>query len=62
MPRTVARGSAMTQTMAIRVTENDKAEIKLAALKQGLDISQFMRQLLIREKIISPTGTSTAGW
>ena len=56
MTRTITRGQRMTGLIAVRATEDDRASLKLAAQNQGLDVSAFVRQLLIKEKIIKPLG------
>ena len=56
MARTITRGQPMTGKIAIRATEDDIASLKLEAMKTGLDVSAFVRQLLIKEKIIKPLG------
>ena len=63
MPKSIARGERMDKTIAIRATESDCAELKLAALNQGMDVSCFLRHILIREKILTPTGVNkTTKW
>ena len=43
----------MTAVAAIRCTEKDKADLKLAALKEGVSIGCFVRRILAREGIIT---------
>lgn len=54
MSRTTTRGAHLTESLIIRISAEDKANIKLAANRLGLDVSNFIRQLLIREKVLSP--------
>ena len=54
MSRTIARKSKMNQRIVIRGTDEDIANIKLAAQELGMDCSALIRQLLIKEKIIQP--------
>ena len=56
MPRTISRSERMNEKITIRATPKDVAEIKLHAMNQGLDVSTMIRQLLIKERIISPIG------
>ena len=56
MTKTIARATPMSKVIAIRATEADVAEVKLAALSMGMDVSAFFRYLLIKEKIITPSG------
>ena len=47
----------MDQRIVIRGHLEDIAKIKLCAMNQGMDMSGFIRQLLIKEKIIDVTWT-----
>lgn len=63
MAKTIARGERMDKVIAIRATQSDVAEVKLAALNMGMDVSCYIRYLLIREKVINPTGAQqNTGW
>jgi uncharacterized protein (DUF1778 family) len=44
----------MDSSILIRATQEDKANLKLAAQSSGKDVSAFIRDLLIREKVITP--------
>ena len=46
----------MGTTFVFRCTEDDKTNIKTTAQAKGIDSSHLIRELLIREKIISPSG------
>jgi hypothetical protein len=46
----------MDGTLAIRVTETDRANIRAAATREGTDMSHLVRRLLIEHKIIEPSG------
>ena len=46
----------MDGTLAIRVTDVDRANIKAAAMLEGTDMSHLVRKLLIEHKIIEPSG------
>jgi hypothetical protein len=56
MARTPTRSSKMDGTLAIRVTDVDRANIKAAAMLEGTDMSHLVRRLLIEHKIIEPSG------
>ena len=56
MARTISRAEKMDKTIVFRATQDDRAAIKLAAQQRGIDISQLIRGLLIRERILTPTG------
>ena len=45
----------MDESIIIRATKEDKASLKLAANQRGVSMSWLVRELLISEKIISPT-------
>ena len=57
MPRTNARATKMTNTISIRATADDVAQIRLKAQRRGMDLSAYLRDLLIRNQIINPLGT-----
>ena len=44
----------MTKVIVFRAHEEDIANIKLAAMNQGKDVSGFIRELLIKEKVLMP--------
>ena len=46
----------MTDRFVVRATKKDKADVAIAAQNYGMDTSAYIRFLLIREKVISPTG------
>jgi hypothetical protein len=56
MARTPTRSTKMDGTLAIRVTETDRANIRAAATREGTDMSHLVRRLLIEHKIIEPSG------
>lgn len=53
-PHMLRRGSEMSETIAFRGTPKDRAELRIWAMEQGVDLSTALRLLLIREKILSP--------
>ena len=55
MARTNSRSQKMERIFGMRFHEEDFANLKLAAMERGMDISGFVRQLLIKEKVINPT-------
>jgi hypothetical protein len=55
MANTVQRGSRMNHTLMVRVTEEDKVALELESQRTGMNTSQLIRGLLIKEKIISPS-------
>lgn len=57
MARTISRGEKMNSRIFFRCTEDDRVAIRLEAQKRGQDMSAFIRDLLIREKVITPLGT-----
>ena len=44
----------MDKSLVIRVSEEDDANIKIAAQRQGMDKSQMIRKMLIDARIIRP--------
>ena len=52
--RTITRASKMNQVLSLRCTIEDRAKLKLAAQRQGIDMSALVRQLLIKEGILDP--------
>ena len=54
MGRTISRKSKMDQRIVLRATVEDVANLKIAAQEQGKDPSAFLRDILIREKVIKP--------
>ena len=54
MSRTIMRGSKMDRPFQMRFHEEDLANLKLAAQSAGKDVSAFIRDLLIKEKVINP--------
>ncbi len=57
MARTISRATKMDKVIVLRATEADRAAVKLAAQRQGLDCSGLIRKLLIENKILTPTGS-----
>lgn len=58
MPRTNSRSERMDRTIAIRATTNDVIQLKLTAQGEGMDVSTFIRQMLIKAKAINPQGVA----
>ena len=54
MPRPVMRGEKMNEVIVLRCHNKDKAELTVSAQKMGMDVSSFIRYVLIKEKAISP--------
>ena len=54
MGRTISRKSKMTERIVLRATVEDVVNLKLAAQQQGKDPSAFLRDILIKEKVIQP--------
>ena len=46
----------MTETVMFRSTAGDKAQLRLEAQKRGIDVSQLIRAVLIKENLLSPSG------
>lgn len=57
MARTISRGQKMDTRIFFRCTEEDRVAVKLEAQKHGKDMSCYIRDLLIREKVITPLVT-----
>ena len=55
MPNKIQRGSAQNHSLVIRVTEEDKVHLRMAADREGLSVSGLVKTLLMQEKIIQPT-------
>lgn len=56
MARTIARSERMEKVIVFRATTDDVAQLKLTAQSEGLDVSTYIRQLLIKAKAINPAG------
>jgi len=54
MARTIDRGEKMDESIIIRATAKDRAQLKLFAQSRGLNSSAVIRNLLIENKIIDP--------
>ena len=54
MPRTVMRSEHMKLNLIVRITHQDRINIRSAAQAKGMDISTLIRQLLITNGIITP--------
>ena len=52
---TASRGIKMDKSIVFRATEQDKAELRMAATNKGMTVCSMIRQLLIKEKLISAT-------
>ena len=53
MSRTIARKARMDKTVVLRCHEEDAANIKLAAMNEGIDCSAFLRRLLVKSGVIN---------
>ena len=58
MARTNSRGTAMNRSLVIRLTDEDQANIKMEAQRQGRDMSAMVRHMLIDARIIRPVCSS----
>ena len=54
MPNKVRRGEPMDQTIIMRCTQSDKVGLEIACQERGTNVSQLIRTLLIKDKVISP--------
>ena len=54
MARTISRSAKLTDVIYLRCTPEDKARLKMAAQEKGMDISTLLRQLLIKDRLITP--------
>jgi hypothetical protein len=59
MANKIQRGEAMDQTIIMRCTVSDKVNIELEAKKRGMNMSQLIRDLMVREKVIMPAYQET---
>jgi hypothetical protein len=55
MANIASRGTRMDKSIVFRATEQDKAELRIAATNAGMTVCSLIRQLLIKEKLISAT-------
>lgn len=58
MANQVSRGIRMDKSLIIRCTEQDKSELRMEANKRGMTVCSMVRQLLIAEKILSPSNVA----
>ena len=54
MARTISRKDHMSKVLQLRCHEEDLANIRIAAMNAGKDMSAFVRDILIKEKVINP--------
>ena len=54
MARTNSRKEKMTKVIVFRAHDEDIANLKLAAQNAGKDVSGFIREILVREKVLNP--------
>ena len=54
---TNTRGPKMDQSFVMRVSNEDKAALKLAAVERGMSVSALIRDVLISQKILPPVWT-----
>lgn len=52
--RTISREEEMKEMFRFRISAKDKADIRKAAQKLGLNSSAYLRMLLIQQGIITP--------
>ena len=52
MPRPITRKTKMDRRVTFRATDADISNLKVAALKKGLDCSGLIRSLLIKQGVI----------
>ena len=53
MARTITRKTKMEERVVFRATQEDIANIKVAAMRSGMDSSGYIRQLLINKGVIN---------
>ena len=53
MARTICRSAKMSGSIRFRAHEEDIANIKLRAQAQGLDVSTYLRQMLIKAGVLN---------
>ena len=54
---TIKRGSAMNESLVLRCTVEDKANLKVAAQSEGLSVSDLVRRVLIEKRYIDAVCT-----
>lgn len=54
MARTNSRSTKMNKVIVFRAHEEDIANLKLAAMSKGKDVSGFIREILVRERVLNP--------
>ena len=57
MAMTIKRGSAMNESLVLRCTVEDKANLKVAAQSEGLSVSDLVRRVLIEKRYIDAVCT-----
>lgn len=62
MANTPIRGSRMYESAIIRLTTDDKAKLKLLSQQRQQSVSHIIRDLLIKNQYISPTGEPNNEW
>ena len=58
MANKIQRAARMNHSFVFRCTLADKAAIESAADNLGMNSSQLLRHILIKEKILHPSGVS----
>ena len=58
MGRINSRCEKMDKSIVFRATEGDRAALRLEAQNRGIDCSQLIRSILIKEKILTPNGAN----
>ena len=53
MARTICRKARMDGAIKLRAHQEDIANVKLQAQAQGLDVSTFIRQILIKQGVLN---------
>lgn len=59
MARTISRKARMDGSIKMRAHEEDIANLKLKAQAQGLDVSTFLRQVLIKNGVLNALWNQT---
>ena len=55
MANKATRGERMMSSFVFRCSTQDKAQLKLMAMDKGMSVSGFIRDILIRQRVLPTT-------
>ena len=58
MANKAQRGVRMMDSFVFRCSTQDKAQLKMMAMEKGMSVSGFIRDILIRQRVLPTTWTS----